>query len=219
MLWDYIDELERTNPGSSIHVKLTENEIANKPYIFQRIYICFAACKEGFNPGCRKIVGVDGYWLKSPMYGTQLLAAVGLDANNNIFPIAYAIVEKETHDTWSWFLNYLSVDLEIGDHGGWTFMSDKQKGLLEAFNDVLPFVSHRFCVRYLYGNFRRAIFSGFSIRNVLWAAAKATTVKFFHDRMSDLLNLDADAVSWLNTNHQVNGLDFTSIQMLSVISC
>nr|XP_018633934.1 uncharacterized protein LOC104118650 isoform X2 [Nicotiana tomentosiformis] len=187
MLWDYIDELERTNPG--------------------------------FNPGCRKIVGVDGYWLKSPMYGTQLLAAVGLDANNNIFPIAYAIVEKETHDTWSWFLNYLSVDLEIGDHGGWTFMSDKQKGLLEAFNDVLPFVSHRFCVRYLYGNFRRAIFSGFSIRNVLWAAAKATTVKFFHDRMSDLLNLDADAVSWLNTNHQVNGLDFTSIQMLSVISC
>ncbi|XP_019246896.1 PREDICTED: uncharacterized protein LOC109226558 isoform X1 [Nicotiana attenuata] len=198
MLWDYIDELERTNPGSSIHVKLTENEIANKPYIFQRIYICFAACKEGFKAGCRKIVGVDGCWLKGPMYGTQLLTAVGLDANNNIFPIAYAVVEKETRDTWSWFLNYLSIDLDIDDHGGWTFMSDKQKGLLEAFNDVLPFVSHRFCVRHLYGNFRRACFSGFSLRNALWAAAKSTTVKFFHDRMSDLLNLDADVVSWLN---------------------
>nr|XP_009790085.1 PREDICTED: uncharacterized protein LOC104237608 isoform X2 [Nicotiana sylvestris] len=56
-------------------------------------------------------------------------------------------------------------------------------GLLEAFNDVLAFVNHRFCVRHLYGNIRRARFSGFSLRNALWAAAKSTTVKFFHDRM------------------------------------
>nr|XP_033516970.1 uncharacterized protein LOC117281233 isoform X2 [Nicotiana tomentosiformis] len=68
MLWDYIDEPERTNPS--------------------------------FKAGCRKIVGVDGCWLKGAMYGAQLLTAVGLDANNNIFPIAYAVVEKETRDTW-----------------------------------------------------------------------------------------------------------------------
>ncbi|XP_070003484.1 uncharacterized protein LOC142168367 [Nicotiana tabacum] len=203
---DYIYELKRTNPGSLIHVKLTENEIANRSYIFHRIYICFAARKEGFKASCRKIVGVDSCWLKGPMYGTQLSIEVGLDANNNIFPIAYAVVEKETRDTWSWFLNYLSIDLEIDDYGGWTFMSDKQKclleafifGLLQAFNDVLPFVSHRFCVRHLYDNFRRTGFSGFSLRNAFWAAAKSMMVKFFHDRMSDLLNLDANVVSWLN---------------------
>lgn len=41
-------------------MKLTQNEMPNKPYRFQRIYVCFDACKEGFKIGCRKIFGVDG---------------------------------------------------------------------------------------------------------------------------------------------------------------
>ncbi|KAG5591191.1 hypothetical protein H5410_041705 [Solanum commersonii] len=57
----------------------------NKPYKFQRVYLCFAACKEAFKIGCHRIVGVDGCWLKGPMYGNKLLTTVGLDANNNIF--------------------------------------------------------------------------------------------------------------------------------------
>ncbi|KAF3627106.1 putative GATA transcription factor 18-like [Capsicum annuum] len=131
MMWEYCNEINRTNSGSTIYMKLVDNEVPNEPQRFQRIYICFAACKLGFRAGCRKIVGVDGCWLKGPMYGTQLLSAVGLDADNNILPIAYAIVEKESKETWTWFLNYLAADLCIGENG-WTFMSDKQKGLIEA---------------------------------------------------------------------------------------
>jgi len=56
-------------------------------------------------------------------------------------------------------------------------MSDKQKGLIEAFNDILPYVSHRFCVRHLHNNFKRAGFGSFSLKKALWAAAKATTVQ------------------------------------------
>nr|XP_033517478.1 uncharacterized protein LOC104117334 [Nicotiana tomentosiformis] len=126
MIWDYCIEIDRTNRGSTIHMKFTDNEVPNKPYRFQRIYICFVAYKKGYKAGCRKIIGVDGCWLKGPMYGTQLLSAVGIDGNNNIFPIAYAIAEKESRETWVWFLNYLAVDLDI-DESGWTFMSDKQK--------------------------------------------------------------------------------------------
>ncbi|XP_009768068.1 uncharacterized protein LOC142165957 [Nicotiana tabacum] len=133
MMWDYFNEIDRTNPGSTVYTKFIDNEIPNEPQRFQRLYICFAACKLGFGAGCRKIVGVDGCWLKGPMYGTQLLSAVGMDGNNNIFPVAYAIVEKENKDTWAWFLNHLAADLNIHETG-WTFMSDKQKGLIKAFN-------------------------------------------------------------------------------------
>ncbi|XP_060215682.1 uncharacterized protein LOC132642595 [Lycium barbarum] len=117
MMWDYCNEIDRTNPGSTIYMKLTDNEVPNEPQRFQRIYTYFTACKLGFRAGCRKIVGVDGCWLKGPMYGTQLLSAVGIDGNNNIFPVAYAIVEKESKETWAWFLNHLATDLHIHEIG------------------------------------------------------------------------------------------------------
>ncbi|XP_060182952.1 uncharacterized protein LOC132612893 [Lycium barbarum] len=48
ILWDYVNEIDRSNPGTSIYMKFTDNEMPNKPYRFQRIYLCFAACKEAF---------------------------------------------------------------------------------------------------------------------------------------------------------------------------
>ncbi|XP_070014769.1 uncharacterized protein [Nicotiana sylvestris] len=177
-------------------MKLAENEVPNKPNRFKRIYICFGGCKEGFKSGCRRIVGVDGCWLKGPMYGTQLSTTIGIDPNNNIFPIAYAVVEKERMESWAWFLNYLKRDLEIDDDYTWTFMSDKQKGLIEAFNEVLPFVSHRFCVRHLHNNFKRAGFSGISLKNALWKAARASTEKWFNTCMVEIFDLDSEAANW-----------------------
>ncbi|XP_049365842.1 uncharacterized protein LOC125830706 [Solanum verrucosum] len=156
------------------------------------------ACKAGFKAGCRKIIGVDGCWLKNTMYGAQLLSAVTLDGNNNIFPIAYAIVEKENKEIWQWFLTYLMNDLEIEEQYLWTFMSDKQKGHIEAFDLVLPGVSHRFCVRHLHNNFKRAGYSGMALKNALWKAASATTIDRFDACMTDLFELDKDAYAWLS---------------------
>ena len=56
---------------------------------FQRIY-CWVALKRGFIEGCRPLVDVDGCHLKGP-HGGQLLTAVALEANNQIFPFAYAM--------------------------------------------------------------------------------------------------------------------------------
>ncbi|KAK6793634.1 hypothetical protein RDI58_007087 [Solanum bulbocastanum] len=198
ILWNYCNEIVRTNPGTSVFMKLTPNEILNKPMRFQRFYICFAACKTGLKTGCRKIIGVDGCWLKNTMYGAQLISTVTLDGNNNIFPIAYAIVEKENKEIWQWFLTYLMNDLEIEEQYLWTFMSDKQKGLIEAFDLVLPGVSHRFCVRHLHSNFKRAGYSRMALKNALWKAASATTIDRFDACMTDLFELDKDAYAWLS---------------------
>ncbi|XP_070032948.1 uncharacterized protein [Nicotiana tomentosiformis] len=67
VMWNYCNEIERTNPNTSIYMKLVENEVPNKPNRFQRIYIFFGGCKEGFKSDCRRIVGVDGCWLKGPI--------------------------------------------------------------------------------------------------------------------------------------------------------
>jgi len=55
------------------------------------------------------------------------LAATGRDPNDNIYPIAMAVVEAETKDSWSWFLETLVADLGPNGSIGWTFISDRQK--------------------------------------------------------------------------------------------
>jgi hypothetical protein len=84
------------------------------------------ACKRGFLQGCRPIIFVDGCFIKT-RYKGQLLAAVGIDPNDCIFPIAIAAVEVEDTVSWTWFLQTLKNDLGISNTAPWTLMSDKQK--------------------------------------------------------------------------------------------
>ncbi|KAF3667468.1 hypothetical protein FXO38_08572 [Capsicum annuum] len=131
------------------------------------------------------------------MYGSQLLATIGLDRNNNIFPMAYAIVEKECKDTWQCFLNYLTIDIEIEKQYVWTFMSNKQKGLLEAFEEVLSNVSHRFCARHLHNNFKANGFPSHAFKMAFWKASREKTVEAFNMHMLEICELDKKTYEWL----------------------
>ena len=73
---------------------MLKTSLVNGNRIFERVYICLKACKEGFNKGCRPLLGFDGCFLKGYCKG-MLLAAIGIDANNSEFPVAWAVVEKE----------------------------------------------------------------------------------------------------------------------------
>ena len=41
----------------------------------------------------------------------ELLCALGRDANNQMYPIAWVVVERETKESWDFFLSLLSTDL------------------------------------------------------------------------------------------------------------
>ncbi|KAL4280336.1 hypothetical protein GQ457_03G020480 [Hibiscus cannabinus] len=89
------------------------------------------ACKNGYKSGCRPIISIDGCHLKG-YFGGTFLAIVGVDANDNIYPIAYVVVEAESQSSWNWFMSLLAVDLEIESNHNVTFISDKQKMILEG---------------------------------------------------------------------------------------
>ncbi|KAJ4822644.1 hypothetical protein Tsubulata_016404 [Turnera subulata] len=91
-LRNYCATLLKYNPGSSVTMD-TENGV------FQRLYVCLRVGKMGFKAGCRPFIGVDGYHLKGAYKGQQLLAIVGKDANENIYPIAWAVVESKCKDS------------------------------------------------------------------------------------------------------------------------
>jgi hypothetical protein len=100
--------------------------MANVGPVFQRIYVCLEACKAAFAFTCGPLIGLDACFLKGE-HGGQLMAAVGQDGNNQMFPIAYAVVEAETKESWQWFLNLLLEDLNTIQHNQYAFISDQQK--------------------------------------------------------------------------------------------
>lgn len=111
--------------------------------------------KQGFKAGCRKVIGPDGCFFKGAVKG-ELLCAIGRDANNQMYPLAWAVVEHETNITWKWFVGLLIKDLEINNNGaGWVIISDQQKGLINAVKDYLPEAEHRMCARHIYANWRK----------------------------------------------------------------
>nr|GMD36794.1 uncharacterized protein LOC109155208 [Ipomoea batatas] len=64
----------------------------------------------------RPLIGVDGCHLKGNQKGGQLLSAVGIDANNNMYPITFTVVEGELKETWKWLLELLDGDLHISQN-------------------------------------------------------------------------------------------------------
>jgi hypothetical protein len=123
-LWDYCETVRRTNRASVVLMKV-ERPCLEVPPKFHKLYMSFTAMKKGFLDGCRPVIRVDGCFLKGPFKG-MLLAAVGRDSNDNMYPSAYAVVEVETKDSWTWFLKTLVSDLGThNQHARPTFISDR----------------------------------------------------------------------------------------------
>ena len=128
VLRDYILELQSTNPDTTVKLELVPepNLVNATSRCFQRIYICLGGMKKGFKACLRDFIGLDGAFMKGA-YPGQILTAVGLDSNNGIYPLAYAIVESESTQSWKWFLEYLGDDLDLSQLSNFTFISDRQK--------------------------------------------------------------------------------------------
>nr|KAJ0224560.1 hypothetical protein LSAT_V11C100029410 [Lactuca sativa]KAJ0225000.1 hypothetical protein LSAT_V11C100029380 [Lactuca sativa]KAJ0228384.1 hypothetical protein LSAT_V11C100029440 [Lactuca sativa] len=61
-------------------------------HMWQHLSIFFSAFGPAINAFhlCRPVISIDACHLR--------------DANNNILPVSYAIVDEETTHSWSWFL-------------------------------------------------------------------------------------------------------------------
>ncbi|XP_058780530.1 uncharacterized protein LOC131654122 [Vicia villosa] len=187
-LRNYGEELRRSNPNTTVIIKCGMSDVGP---VFERIYICLEACKAAFAYTCRPLIGLDACFLKGE-YGGQLMAAVGMDGNNQIYPIAYAVVEAETRDSWKWFLDLLLADLNNIFPRSYGFISDQQKGLVPAIADLGPNVEHRLCVKHLYRNWKKK-YPGAHMKELLWQAARATVVPDWERAMKKIELIDPAA--------------------------
>ncbi|KAL3537072.1 hypothetical protein ACH5RR_000438 [Cinchona calisaya] len=115
----------------------------------------------------------------------KLIATVGRDVNNQMHPLAIALVESECRDSWGWFLETLINHIGKPHERGWIFLSDRQKGLINTIEDQFPGVEHRFCVRHMYANFQPK-FKDKQLRDIMWEAAKSCVPEKFEAHMREM---------------------------------
>ncbi|RYQ91313.1 hypothetical protein Ahy_B09g097207 isoform B [Arachis hypogaea] len=104
----------------------------------------------------RPMIGLDGCFIKTP-YGGQLLTAIGWDPNDQILPIAYAVVEAETKDSWRWFLLNLCDDLVVDKIRWW---SDNRQSIVTYAGEILPKINKKIEREFDKGGEWLAIYAG-----------------------------------------------------------
>ncbi|XP_019255207.1 PREDICTED: uncharacterized protein LOC109233799 [Nicotiana attenuata] len=150
----YAQELRETNPGTDVVIQISKDAMEEGKRRFLRMYVSFQARKSGFKAGLRPFIGLDGTFLKGKCKG-MLLVACSQDSCKHFYPLAWAVVDKETKTTWQWFMENLKASLDLKDGEGYTFMSDMQNGLLDAVRNVCPQSYHRYCARHIEANWSK----------------------------------------------------------------
>ncbi|XP_043693102.1 uncharacterized protein LOC122643554 [Telopea speciosissima] len=148
--------------------------------------------------GCRPFIGLDECHLKG-VYGGVLVSAISIDGNNGMFSLAYGVVKGECKDSWLFFLHHVLGCIGSVTPTGepFTFMTNKQKGLIEAIGIKFPVAHHRHCSRHLYNNFKTQFGGGPALRRYFWDASKSYNAFGFQKAMNAMKEEKVAAYEWM----------------------
>jgi len=178
LLYTFKAEVEKASPGSVVEIDYHKEEYTvggkkKEKNCFRRAFVCFKACSNGFLNGCRPYLAVDATALNGRWKG-QLVAACAVDGHNWLFPVAFGVLEVESEESWTWFLQKLH-DV-IGSPRGLAIHTDACKGLETAVEAVFPEAEHRECMRHLVTNFKKK-YKGKVFDDNLWPSAYTCSLK------------------------------------------
>ncbi|XP_019149647.1 PREDICTED: uncharacterized protein LOC109194108 [Ipomoea nil] len=189
--------IQQTNPGSVVDFELVATPTTHE-FAFKYAFWALKPALDGFKY-CLPILTIDGTHLYGK-YGGYLLLAVGYNANKEIYPVAYSVVDAETGDSWTWFLK-LFVTHVFGDREHICIISDRHLGIDAAFRTVdelrEPRVQRQYCLRHLRSNVMTK-FKNKELNSLVWQAGCAPDERGFNSTMRTIRTVDEAAYNYLN---------------------
>ncbi|KAM0821393.1 hypothetical protein ACQ4PT_072260 [Festuca glaucescens] len=128
-----LQEIARKNPGGFVDIKDEEVADCKDFRVLQRMFWAFGQCLQAFRT-CRPVLCIKATPLCGKYQG-MLLTAVAFDANDFSIPVACAIVEGETKETWLWFLR--NLERAVVHQSDVCLIHDYKSELIDAMEDLL----------------------------------------------------------------------------------
>nr|GEX79375.1 hypothetical protein [Tanacetum cinerariifolium] len=158
MLRDYVVELHSTNPNTTVKIAVGRNTDTSLPTMVFQRIYVYLGELKLGFRACRR----------------DLLCLDGAFMKGP-FP-GQVLVEC------------LGDDIDLHPNSNFTFITDRQKGIILAIKTVYPSAEHRYCLRHIHENMKQG-WCGQAYKDLLWRASSATNVRDFEKcrAKSDLL--------------------------------
>ncbi|XP_025692986.1 uncharacterized protein [Arachis hypogaea] len=191
------------------------DEVDESKVYFHRLFWTFPPYIEAFQH-CKPLVSIDGTHLYGK-YGGTLLLAIAQDGNSNILPIAFALVEGENAESWSFFLSNLRA--HVTPQEGIIVISDRHNGIKATLEVpetgwLPPRAFRAYCIHHVAANFFLT-FKGKDARRMLVNAAYAKTEAEFYYWFDIMRTENPTICDWANqmeydkwTQHEDSGRRF-----------
>ena len=124
-----------------------------------------------------------------------LLIVVGIDANDKTLPLAWALVPIENQAQWTWFFKQFYKAFEPLQSNV-CFMSDREKGILHALEEVQPNTCQAQCCQYIANNIQAKF--GIKYVPLFWLCAKAKTKTAFDNALKTLIACNANSSNYVD---------------------
>ncbi|KAL3630045.1 hypothetical protein CASFOL_023029 [Castilleja foliolosa] len=123
----YFHLLTKENPGTYTNFQTDDHDM------FKYSFFALHASIKGFNEYCRPVIFVDGTFLKGKSKGV-LFVAVTKDGNEQVFPLAFGLADKEKDDSWVWFMQQLRNAFSCREN--LVIVSDRHQSIKNAVQQV-----------------------------------------------------------------------------------
>ncbi|KAF7119961.1 hypothetical protein RHSIM_Rhsim13G0165500 [Rhododendron simsii] len=170
---------------------------------FCQLFVAYGCSITGFLLGCRPMLFIDACFLTGPYRGS-CLSAVAYDANDQLFPVAYAVVSSENYEDWLWFMQNLKET--VGDKPI-VLVTDRNMSLLRAVKEVFGEEFNAWCVRHVKENFSKfATGKGLRGNPKISALDLFTKIAYARDErlygvyMTKLFGVSPELAKWVEDN-------------------
>ncbi len=188
---------EKILPFMDWHVENNPNTVARvlvEQGRFLFSFFCPSICVNAFKYSL-PLIFLDACHSKSSYKGVLFLAST-ISQNNEIVPLALGIAPVENECFWSHFIFDLEKALELSSKTNLVVFSDRDKGILNSVNSILPLAHHSFCVVHLERNIKSKFRTDFG--KILWPMAKAHSTSEFSFLMEKLQKMSPDAYDYIS---------------------
>ncbi|XP_020552656.1 uncharacterized protein LOC105155745 [Sesamum indicum] len=197
-LLKYLGALQKYNSRTIVEWQNKARDTSTGGYVIGYIFWAFKPCIEGFQH-CRNLISVDGTHLYRK-YKHKMLIAAAKDENQQVLPLAFAIVDEESHLSWKWFFRQLSRHT-IRGRRGICLISDRHAGITRVVREYPDFVSpndmHRYCLRHVCSNFNSK-HKNVVLKDLCWKAGSEYQIRKFNRIMDEIKSQSLEAFQWLD---------------------